>query len=45
MSYANVILYSSVLPSYGESKEEKEKVINGDDPKNMEEYNKILFGQ
>ena len=33
MTYANIILYSSVLPNYG-GEEEKKKGINADDPKN-----------
>jgi hypothetical protein len=44
MSYVNMILYCSVLPVYDDEKKEDEEVINADDPKNREKYNKILFG-
>lgn len=51
MSYANMILYSSVLPSY-QSKKSKdsgkkgkdEDVIDADDPKNKELVKNALFG-
>ncbi|MEL7586663.1 MAG: hypothetical protein AAGU19_08100 [Prolixibacteraceae bacterium] len=46
MSYANVIMYSAVLPSYDDEKESKEdeEVINADDPKNRDKVRQILFG-
>jgi hypothetical protein len=48
MSYANVIMYSSVLPSYNSKNDKPGKhgknVINADDPKNKDAVHKILFG-
>lgn len=49
MSYANVILYSAVLPSYSAKKKGdrghgQERAIDADDPKNREKVNAILFG-
>ena len=47
MSYANTIMYSSVLPSYDDEKSEKEsenKVINADDPANKEAVRNELYG-
>ena len=46
MSYANTILYSSVLPSYDDQKtgETDNKTINADDPKNRDEVRKELYG-
>ena len=43
MSWQNIYLYVSVLPSY-ESYEDKKKGkrINADDPKNQSEINRIL---
>ena len=48
MSYQNLIMYGSVLPSYN-SKDDKgdkkgKKVINADDPANKEQIRKILYG-
>jgi len=44
MSYTNLILYSSVLPSYDDIKEgDSKKVLNADDPKNREAIRKELF--
>ena len=43
LSYANMILYCSVLP--GQDDEKEDEVINADDPKNRDEYKKILFGK
>jgi hypothetical protein len=43
MSYANVIMYGSVLPRYGD-KEGKGDVIKADDPQNREAVRGILFG-
>ena len=50
MSYVNVIMYSSVLPSYkGKSKEdgkkgggEPQKVIKADDPANRDEVRRFF---
>ena len=45
MSYANLIMYSSVLPGADDEKEEqKEKVINADDPKNRKLIEQELYG-
>jgi hypothetical protein len=47
MSYTNMIMYCSVLPSYGSGKPEDNKqgeVINADDPANEEIVSKALFG-
>lgn len=41
MSYANMVLYSSVLPSYSTEKEQEE-TIDADDPENKELINQIL---
>jgi hypothetical protein len=43
MSYANVIMYGSVLPSYDGKKGESD-VINADDPQNREAVRGLLFG-
>ena len=43
MSYVNIILYSSVLPSYDDKKEEE--IINADDPANREAIQKELYGR
>lgn len=37
-----MILYSSVLPSYDDIKQDD--VIKADDPKNKDQVNKILYG-
>ena len=42
MSYANMILYSSVLPTFDDKKEEE--AINADDPANKEAVHKELYG-
>ena len=34
MSYANLVMYSSVLPHYGDSKKGNGETINADDPRN-----------
>lgn len=47
MSYTNIIMYCSVLPSYdsnSDKDEKNEKRINADDPKNKAEVHKIMFG-
>ena len=43
LSYANLILYCSVLPSYDDEKENE--IINADDPRNREKVKNILFGK
>lgn len=42
MSYANTIMYSSVLPSYDDEKEDQ-KTINADDPRNRDAIRKELY--
>lgn len=46
MSYANVIMYSAVLPSYSSKKKDgaghNQKVIKADDPSNKEEVRKFF---
>lgn len=48
MSYANVIMYSAVLPSYDAKKKkdgknrEPQKVIKADDPSNRDEVRKFF---
>jgi hypothetical protein len=44
LSYANLVLYSSVLPSYDDEKEDDE-IINADDPRNKEKIRKLLYEQ
>jgi hypothetical protein len=44
MSFANLIMYSAVLPSYHSADEKNRKVIQADDPRNAERVRKILFG-
>jgi hypothetical protein len=47
MSYANMILYGAVLPSYSSKKGEhgkQEEIINADDPESKELVRNILFG-
>ena len=47
MSYVNLIMYGSVLPSYnpkGDKGKRNDEHINADDPRNREKVNKILFG-
>lgn len=44
MSYANMIMYGSVLPSYNNkpvTKDGKQEVINADDPKNIDKINQF----
>jgi hypothetical protein len=43
VSYANLILYSSVLPSSDDEEEKEEEIINADDPKNKDLINHELF--
>lgn len=44
MSYVNVVMYSSVLPSYDDNKEEGngEDVISSDDPRYSSELKKMM---
>lgn len=47
MSYANVLLYGAVLPSFDNVKTETQKseeVIKADDPANRDKVRNILFG-
>jgi len=50
MSYANIIMYSSVLPSYDSKKDRantdmnRGKAIHADDPKNRDLVHSLLFG-
>lgn len=47
MSYTNLIMYNSVLPSYdpeaGKSKKNKGEYIDADDPKNKQKIRQLLF--
>ena len=46
MSYANMIMYGSVLPSYNSRKDNKgEDTINADDPQNREIARKLMFDE
>lgn len=50
ISYANILLYTAVLPSYdfkggGKEKKGKGEVVNADDPKNRAEVLAIIRGQ
>ena len=45
MSYANVIMYSAVLPSYNSKKKNgaaNQKVIKADDPKNRDKVREFF---
>jgi hypothetical protein len=46
ISYANIILYSSVIPSYGGKDKEEggNEEINADDPANADKINAAIFG-
>jgi hypothetical protein len=47
MSYANLIMYNAIIPSYnydGDTDGEGKDVIRADDPKNRDIVKKILFG-
>jgi len=48
MSYANIALYSSVLPSFDDETDKTNKkgepIIKADDPKNRDLVHSILFG-
>ncbi len=47
VSYANLILYSSIFPDYNSKSENKKEnnteIIDADDPRNAEKVNKILL--
>lgn len=44
MSYANLVMYGAVLPSYGASYgKDVEEVIDADDPRDRERYMKIIL--
>lgn len=50
MSYLNMILYSSVLPSYrppggGESSPQRHERIDADDPANRDQVRSIIHGR
>lgn len=50
MSYANMIMYGSVIPSYKSNKKDQKKndeneVINADDPRNRERVRSILYDE
>lgn len=49
MSYANMIMYGAVLPSYKSGKKNEKSntraVINADDPRNKDKVRSILFGE
>lgn len=42
MSYANMILYGAVLPSYGRDKGKRQDVIKVDDPRNKDKVKAIF---
>jgi len=50
MSYANMIMYSSVLPSYNSKKDRKgdekdnDSTINADDPRNRDKVKSVIYG-
>lgn len=44
MSYANVLMYLAVLPSYQDREtEERDSTIDADDPRNMDKIKKLLY--
>ncbi len=46
LSYVNMIMYSSVLPSYNDKKKNEagdDEVIKADDPANKELVRKLMF--
>ena len=50
MSYANMIMYGAVLPSYkkpkdGKKESKEEEIINASDPRNRDKVHAILFGE
>lgn len=50
MSYANMIMYGAVLPSYKSHKKNEtgkadNEKINADDPRNKDKVRSILFGE
>jgi len=50
MSYANLIMYNAVIPSFdggdtaGGAGVKDDEVVNADDPKNRDKVSKVLFG-
>ncbi len=45
MSYANMIMYGAVLPSYSDKKKEKnQEIIKADNPTNNARVRKIIDG-
>lgn len=45
LSYANMIMYSAVIPRYRGRKDKQkveEEVLNGDDPKNRDRINALF---
>lgn len=45
VSYANVMMYSSVIPSMDSGDKKDEKVINADDPRNAHILEKLINEQ
>lgn len=48
MSYANMIMYGSVLPSYSDKNKgsiNDNETINADDPKNRDRVRSLMFGE
>jgi len=44
MSYINLLLYNSVLPSYkSKDKDDGDNVLKADDPKNRDYVHNIMF--
>lgn len=43
LSYANMIMYGSVMPSYNSDKDGDNETINADDPTNKDKVRSILF--
>ena len=45
ISYANLLMYCSTLPSYDYGKDKKGKAVNADDPRNNAKILAILNGK
>ncbi|MBO5194425.1 MAG: hypothetical protein J6B62_05975 [Bacteroidales bacterium] len=44
MSYSNLVMYGAVLPSYSTSTgKDKDESINADDPRDREQYMRIIL--
>lgn len=48
MSYANMLMYGSVLPSYDskkgkDKKKDDDEIINADDPANKDRIRRLLY--